>query len=200
MMQYNTNDELRAYFLKQIQSVSEADISKVKAEVDRITQKKIAEIEDAAKLKADIMLQQETKILNSEQSLNISRLTEQNNQKKMMMREQLIEELFKEIKIKLQEYAQSETYRNIFKARVIELSKQYPYDGDLHVLAADQDIAKKAISTCEGKLKVIVDDSITLGGFFLEFTKAALVVDETLDAKLQDEMNAFYENPELILE
>ena len=198
-MQYNTNDELRDYFIKQIQSVSEQDISKVKDEVDRMTQKKLSEIEDDAKLKADLMLQQETKILNSEQSLNISKLTEQNNQKKMLMREQLIQELFKMIRLKLQEYTQSETYRNIFKARVIELSKQYPYNGDLHVQAADQDIAEKAVSTCEAKLKVVVDESITIGGFFLEFTKAALVVDETLDARLHNEMKSFYENPELIL-
>lgn len=199
-MEYNTNDQLRTYFIKQIQSISEQEISKVKDEIDRITQKKLAEIDTKAKLSADLMLQQEVKLLNSEHSLNISKLSEQNNQKKTMMREQLIQELFNTIERKLQEYTTSETYRKVFMATLADASKKYPYKGFVHVKASDKELAKNAISTLDTALEVLVDEAIVIGGFSLEFTEASLVLDETLDAKLHDEINAFYENPELILQ
>lgn len=200
MMEYNTNDQLRTYFIKQIQTISEQEISKVKSEIERITQKKLAEIQASAKLRADLMLQQETKLLTSEHSLNISRLTEQNNKKKMMMREQLIEDLFNTIKNKLQDYSKTEAYREGFTKGVQKATKQYPYNGLLHVKTADFELANNAIKNLSASLQVVEDESIVLGGFLLEFTEAALVVDETLDAKLYDEMISFYENPELIIE
>lgn len=199
MMEYNTNDELRAYFIQKIQAISEQDISKVKDEIDRIRQKRLTEIETNARLSADLMLQQETKILNSEHSLNISKLTEQNNLKKMMMRDHLIEELFMTITSKLKEYTQSDAYHDYIKTRIIELSSKYPYKGTLHVIASDQALAQKIVDDLGADLQVFVDETITIGGFFLEFAEASLVVDETLDAKLRDEVNAFYENPELII-
>jgi vacuolar-type H+-ATPase subunit E/Vma4 len=198
-MEYNTNDELRAYFIKQIQSISEQEISKVKEEIERINQKKLSEIEASATLSADLMLQQETKILNSEHSLNISKLTEQNNRKKAMMREQLIKELFNTITKKLKDYTQSEAYQTEFTNDVKKFAEQYPYNGTLHISASDQALATHVIKNVDVKLEVVVDESISIGGFFLEFIEASLVVDQTLDAKLRDEMNAFYENPELIL-
>lgn len=199
MMEYNTNDQLRAYFINQIKSISEQEISKVKEEIERINQKKLAEIQASAKLSADLMLQQEIKMLNSEHALNISKLSEQNNQKKMMMREQLITELFNTIKKKLEAYTTSKEYEVEFLSDVTSISKQYAYDGLLHVKEADKDLALKAIKQVETSLEVVVDEAIEIGGFLLEFTNASLVVDQTLDARFHEEVNAFYKNSELIL-
>lgn len=199
MMEYNTNDQLRAYFINQIKSISEQEISKVKEEIERINQKKLAEIQASAKLSADLMLQQEIKMLNSEHALNISKLSEKNNQKKMMMREQLITELFNTIKKKLEAYTTSKEYEVEFLSDVTSISKQYAYDGLLHVKEADKDLALKAIKQVETSLEVVVDEAIEIGGFLLEFTNASLVVDQTLDARFHEEVNAFYKNSELIL-
>jgi len=198
-MEFKTNEDIRDYFIKKIKSASQSEINKIIEETENLRHRKIKEIEDGAKQMADLMKEQEKKILKSEHLLEISTKSDEFNQKKIALREKMITQLFDSIKERLIEYSKSEEYKDSFKEKLIELSNKYKQEFRILVAFKDLQLANDCISSISNVLEVIVDESVEIGGFIAEFQQTSVIINETLDSKLEDELARFYENPQLVL-
>lgn len=198
-MEFKTNADLRDYFIKKIKSASQSEINKIIEETESLRQRKIKEIENSAKQMVDLMKDQQQKVLRSEYLLDISVMSDEYNQKKIALREKMIAQLFDTIKEKLIEYSTSNEYRESMKDKVIELSKKFDQNLSIRVSLKDKELANGFQSILKNKVEVIVDESIEIGGFVIEYHETSVIIDETLDSKLADELSGFYENSQLVL-
>ncbi len=198
-MEFKSKDDLLEYFIKKIKSSSRLEINQIMEDTQAIKQNRIDEIEAGAHLTADLMKSQEKKLMMNAHALTMSRYTEEFNQAKIKLREARIASLFGKIEAKLLEYSESETYQNKMKDKLKALALKYDDMKTLRVKAVDQPWLSDFMAGINDQVKVEVDQEIHLGGFLLEFSNSMIVIDESLDNRLVEETQRFYENPDLVL-
>ena len=198
-MQYNTIEELEEYFKSEIEKVSQSEIKKIQREIENIKNKNIKELEQTARDNAEIIVSQEVKSMDSEHAIALSRLADDNQRKLMKKRQDLIDNLFVEIKEKLIRYTETDDYKAKLKDKIALLGSQYKSDGILKLAVKDMYLADELNEKTSGHINVKPDASIKIGGFILEFHQDRIIIDETYDARLKEEREMFYANSELII-
>ena len=198
-MQYNTIEELEEYFKSEIEKVSQSEIKKIQKEIENIKNKNIKELEETAGNNADIIVSQEVKSMDSEHATALSRMADDNQRKLMRKRQDLIDNLFMEIKEKLIRFTETDDYKEKLKNKIAILGGQHHSDGILRLSGKDMSLADDLIKSFSGHIIVKPDESIKIGGFILEFHQDRIIIDETYDARLKEEREMFYANSELII-
>jgi vacuolar-type H+-ATPase subunit E/Vma4 len=198
-MQYNTMEELEEYFKNEIEKVSQIEIKKIQKEIENIKNKNIKELEETARNNAEITVSQEVKSMDSEHAISLSRMADDNQRKLMKKRQDLIDNLFVEIREKLVDFTETDGYKAKLKEKITLLGNQYYSDGILRLADKDMSMADELSKSFSGHIMVESDESIKIGGFILEFQQDRIVIDETYDARLKEEREMFYANSELII-
>ena len=198
-MQYNTIEELEEYFKGEIERVSQNEIKKIQKEIENIKNKNIKELEETARSNAEIIVSQEVKSMDSEHAISLSRMADDNQKKLMKKRQNLINNLFVEIREKLIGYTKTSDYKEKMKEKISLLSSQYHSDGLLRLSEKDMSLAGELSESFGGQITVKPDESIEIGGFILEFHQDRIIINETYDARLKEEREMFYANSELII-
>lgn len=198
-MQYNTIEELEEYFKSEIEKVSQSEIKKIQREIENIKNKNIKELEETARSNEEIIVSQEVKSMDSEHAIALSRMADDNQRKLMKKRQDLIDNLFVEIREKLIRYTETDAYKAKLIDKIALLSSQYKSDGVLRLAVKDMYLADELNEKFSGHINVKTDESIKIGGFILEFHQDRIIIDETYDARLKEEREMFYANSELII-
>lgn len=199
-MQYNTIEELEEYFIGEIERVSQNEIKKIQKEIENIKNKNLKELEETARHNAEIIVNHEVKSMDSEHAISLSRLKDDNQRKLMKKRQELTENLFMEISEKLVAYTETDDYHEKMKEKISHLSSRYHSDGILRLATKDMTLAEELSKMFSGEVLVKPDESIKIGGFILEFHQERIIINETYDARLKEEREKFYANPELIID
>ncbi|MFH5836120.1 V-type ATP synthase subunit E [Proteiniclasticum sp. C24MP] len=198
-MQYNTIEELEEYFKGEIERVSQSEIKKIQKEIENIKNKNIKELEATARNNAEIIVSQEVKSMDSEHAISLSRMADDSQRKLMKKRQDLINDLFVEIREKLIGYTSTDDYKEKMKEKISLLSSRYHSDGVLRLAEKDMILADELGKSFIGQVIVKKDESIEIGEFILEFHQDRIVINETYDARLKEEREMFYANSELII-
>ncbi|WP_312654331.1 V-type ATP synthase subunit E family protein [Proteiniclasticum sp.] len=198
-MQYNTIEELEEYFKNEIERVSQGEIKKIQTEIHNIENRNIRELEETARNNAEIIVNQEVSSMDSEHAISLSRMADDNQRKLMKKRQELINNLFLEIREKLVEYTKTDDYKEKMKERIRLLSTQYHSEGILKLALKDMKLADELSAGFSGQTVVRPDESIEIGGFILEYHQDRIIINETYDARLKEEREMFYANSELII-
>ncbi|HSR03290.1 MAG TPA: V-type ATP synthase subunit E family protein [Proteiniclasticum sp.] len=198
-MQYNTIEELEEYFKSEIEKVSQSEIKKIQREIENIKNRNIKELEETARSNEEIIVSQEVKSMDSEHAIALSRMADDNQRKLMKKRQDLIDNLFVEIREKLVRYTETDAYKAKLIDKIVLLSSQYKSDGVLRLAVKDMYLADELNEKFSGQINVKPDASIKIGGFILEFHQDRIIIDETYDARLKEEREMFYANSELII-
>lgn len=198
-MQYNTIEELEEYFKNEIEKVSQNEIKKIQREIENIKNRNIKELEETAGNNAEIIVSQEVKAMDSEHAIALSRMADDNQRRLMKRRQDLIDNLFVEIREKLVGFTGTDDYKAKMKEKIMLLSTQHHSDGILRLAVKDMSLADEFEKSFSGHIMVKPDVSIKIGGFILEFHQDRIIIDETYDAKLREEREKFYANSELII-
>ncbi len=198
-MQYNTIEDLEEYFKNEIERVSQGEIKKIQTEIQNIENRNIRELEETARNNAEIIVNQEVSSMDSEHAISLSRMADDNQRKLMKKRQELINNLFLEIREKLVEYTKTDDYKEKMKERIRLLSTQYHSEGILKLALKDMKLADELSAGFSGQTVVRPDESIEIGGFILEYHQDRIIINETYDARLKEEREMFYANSELII-
>ena len=199
-MQYNTIEELEEYFIGEIERVSQNEIKKIQKEIDNIKNKNLKELEETARHNAEIIVSHEVESMDSEHAISLSRLKDDNQRKLMKKRQELTENLFMEISEKIMAYTETDDYYEKMKEKISHLSSRYHSDGVLRLATKDMTLAEELSEKFSGEVLVKPDESIKIGGFILVFHQERIIINETYDARLKEEREKFYANPELIID
>jgi vacuolar-type H+-ATPase subunit E/Vma4 len=198
-MQYNTIEELEAYFNEEIKRVSSKEISEIEAEIEAIRKKVISELEENAKTNAKIIVEQEIREMESEHAINISRLQDENNRKLMNYRKELTTKLFDEVTAKLKAFSESPEYGVLMLKKIKAQSGKHQGHAVISVALKDEKLLPELLNNYEGDVEGKIDPAIALGGFSIMFENEGIVIDETFDSTLKDEKEKFYSTSNLII-
>lgn len=198
-MQYNTIEELEAYFNEEIKRVSSKEISEIEAEIEAIRKKVISELEENAKTNAKIIVEQEIREMESEHAINISRLQDENNRKLMNYRKELTTKLFDEVTAKLKSFSESPEYGVLMLKKIKAQSGKHQGHAVISVALKDEELLPELLNNYEGDVEGKIDPAIALGGFSIMFENEGIVIDETFDSTLKDEKEKFYSTSNLII-
>jgi len=198
-MQYNTIEELEAYFNEEIKRVSSKEISEIEAEIEAIRKKVISELEENAKTNAKIIIEQETKEMESDHAISISRLQDENNRKLMNYRKELTTSLFDEVTAKLKAFSETPEYSELMMKKIKAQSGKHQGHAVISVALKDEKLLPELLKNYEGDVEGKIDPSIELGGFSMMFESEGVVIDETFDSTLKDEKEKFYSTSNLII-
>lgn len=132
--------------------------------------------------------------LENEVAVEISHKELEERKKLSQRRKEIMKDVFKESRIKLQEFSCSDKYE-IFLERSCKSVAQVINTPDLEILVKSQDIKyenliKKIFNNCELK----ITDKIKLGGIIAQSKSKKIIVDDSLDSRLKSQRSWADEN------
>ena len=114
-------------------------------------------------------------------------------QKLLMRREEITNNVFRSVSKKLVEFTKTKEYDEYLYSIAKNLAKEYATDNAIVTVKSDD--YSKSVELDKifgGKCKILVDDSIKIGGLKLMNQNVGIFVDETIDTKLNDRKPWFY--------
>lgn len=191
--------KLDDYFKSEIERVSNLEINQIQGEIDDIKNKSIEGLEVEAQRYAKQLRVQELKEMQSEHDIALSRVHEETNRKLMNKRKELSNEVFAEVKAKLEEFTQGKDYEAYLVKKAKELSQLSFGHVVIYVASKDEKFLKTICDAyandCEGR----VDERICIGGFRMECSEEGVDVDETFDTGIEEQRGWFYTNSGLFI-
>ncbi|MDM8156258.1 V-type ATP synthase subunit E [Amedibacillus dolichus] len=192
-------DKLEQYFREEIQRVSEQQLQALDEEIETIREQTLAQLETSAQRDAGAACEQELRELQSEYAVRLSRLHDETDRRLMKKRNELAESVFSEVIEKIREFTESKDYEALLSDKARELSQlSYPHPS-IYVREADLSYADQIRNAFTDGAEVCADDSIRYGGMRLECLVSGIVIDETFDARLNEQKEWFYQNSGLFV-
>lgn len=200
-MAYYNEDQLRRYFEKAIKRESEEQIRKLQKEVDYLYNREIKKIMDDIEIKRQVQMAKELKEVQINYQEELNQIGSGYDEKLIMKRNEMAALVFKEIEKKLTSFAKTDGYKVWLKKRLENYQKQINgYAVVIHISDQDQ-IAEKIMSDVYKSLSYQIekDKKIRFGGFILAIAEKNIEVDETLDARLDEQREWFLNHSKLFI-
>jgi len=200
-MAYYNEDQLRRYFEKAIKRESEEQIRKLQKEVDYLYNREIKKIMEDIEIKRQVQMAKELKEVQINYQEELNQIGSGYDEKLIMKRHEMTALVFKEIETKLIAFAKTSGYKDWLNKRLENYtSKINGYHVIIHVSDQDQ-IAEKMINDMYKSLSFEIekDKKIRFGGFILTIADKKIEVDETLDARLEEQKEWFLNHSKLFI-
>ncbi|MFW5838440.1 MAG: V-type ATP synthase subunit E [Bacillota bacterium] len=199
-MEYKTDQQLYDYFTHEMDRLSSQTIEALRKEIMEQKNEEIKEYKEDLEKQINRYLNIELKEINTDFSSEINKIHIENNRKLIEKREGFMEEVFTEVKEKLQAFTKTKMYKetlikqlkdaiSILKSDDIVLSYRSKDDACLTVF--------KSLFNNQYSLKE--DAAIEIGGFIAASQKKGREINQTLDKKLEARKDWFYKNSKLYI-
>ena len=181
-------------FLKAINKFAKEQSDAIHKEVEQFKKQEIEKATQEGIKDAYELIQKEIGTKRSQIVSDIAR-REQNSRKELFSkRNEITQSVFDDVKAKLSEYVNSNSYAQYIKKSALQIAKLFE-NNDCVVYIREQDsdkadMIKSIIADCT----VEFDESIELGGIKAHCKALNILADNTLDSKLDDEYAWFAEN------
>ncbi len=110
-------------------------------------------------------------------------------------RTQKTDEVFLNVRKRLQDFTKTQEYKQDILTRAAALKDDYDHESSvILVRECDKNIAEEIKRELGGKAEIKSDVTIEIGGFKLKNSKARILVDETLDERLEEQKKVFLQN------
>ena len=182
-------------FLKAIEKYAEEQRGKLQSEVEAFREREMNAAEEEGLREAYTMIQKTMADINSRIARETSKADAASRKNIFLKRQQIEDEVFARAKEKLLAFCETEKYAALMKRSAVNIS---------HVLKADDVVlyVRQDDMKYKAKLKLYFGvnceiqptDEIEIGGMIGVSRSMGLIADETLDAKLLQQREWFYEN------
>lgn len=196
-------------FLKAIEKYAEQQRSRIQSEAEDFKKKELSKAEDEGLKEAYILIQKKMNDIKAEIAAGLSRAENSSRKKIFARRQEIEEEVFSEAKKKLSEYTKTPEYAAALKKSAQQIASVLKADDvviylrkeDMHfgnelklIFKKDDVISKDLKSALTRNCRVEESDEIMIGGMIGISKKLGLLVDETLDSRLEEQHGWFCEN------
>lgn len=173
---------------------AEAESKKIIQEANEIRDREISRYRDQVIDEMFGRIQNETRCIR-ERTLREKAVAVSNAYRELLRRrEELSAGVFQAVRDRLEEYTGTEEYRASMLKHLSEVKEQWDHNSSVVMLRpadmALEDRIKAALPGCE----VRATRQIRLGGFRLRNTQAGILLDETLDSRLEDQRSWYLQN------
>jgi len=199
-MEYSSRESLIKYFEDEIKRMSDADIAKLKKEIDADKQKELARMELEVQHQVSLSLGVELQDVKEKYRMDVNAVLAENAAKLHERRTAIAEEVFSSVTAKIRDFVAGPDYPAHLEAKLGDIRGLFPGE-TLTVIARKGDTAvKEAVRKVLGPdVPVVDDDAIRLGGFRVHGNQSLREADETFDFKLEQKKEWFYANSRLFI-
>lgn len=199
-MEYLSDEQLFQYFQKEINESKQKRINKLRKEIDGIKEKELKIIHQELDENIQHALRLELKELRTNHSFEINKINTENSRNLMKKRQELLQLVFDEVSQKLKKYLKSKEYEAKMKEKILGLENTFQHQEVQFQIGDNDTILENVIkSVYQGKNKIEKVDSIMHGGFIVSCLDKGIEIDETIDNRLLEKKEWFYENSNLFI-
>ncbi len=199
-MEYNNNTTLFNFFKKEITSLGSLDINRLEKEISEVKNRELSRIRNEIEDNIDRFLIVELRSLNTDHSSEINKINNKNRRLLMQERQVLIENVFNDIIKKTFNYLKTNDYLRRMEAKLLTSLKLLNTDDIIITYNKNDEMIKKILSKANFKnLTKNTNDTILIGGFIASSVKKSIEINETIDVRLEEKKQWFFENSNLFI-
>lgn len=193
-------EQVFLYMKEEIERLANLEEEKILSEAKELEEEAYNQIKAEAKKDAEVLLAKELVEISSSASVEASLSQEEKTKKLVNKRDEYVTNIFKEAKEKLVAFAASKDYQKYLVEHIEKIGKLYQMeDSTLELREEDMRYKDELVKAYGLNLEVEVSDKIKIGGFIIENKATNVVVDESLDAALENQKDWFYKTSGLMI-
>ncbi|MFA7075997.1 MAG: hypothetical protein WC152_04940 [Candidatus Izemoplasmatales bacterium] len=197
MPYYNNNDAYRL-FSKEISSKADEEIRQLKKEISDNKEKSVKRIESELHARIFRSLEIDLNDLNAEFSANYSKVKNEYTRILMKERRDLLDSIVNEARTKCMDFVDSADYKKFVKAKVININDKFAKKNvEFRIKKGDKIMIEAIEENFDGKYIIKEINEIEIGGFSAICFDMGFMLDETIDSKLREKQQWFYEHSDL---
>ena len=182
-------------FLKAIEKYAEEQRTKIQSEAETFKENELNKAEEEGLREAYVLIQKKMSDINTEIAAGLSR-AESASRKKIFIRRQEIErEVFEDAGKKLLEFTETDKYAPFLEGCAKRIAGVLDAeDTVLLIRKKDEKYMDKIKKAFGRKCEITFTDEIVFGGMLGQSQRLGIAADETLDSRLDQQHEWFYEN------
>ena len=183
-------------FLKAIEKYAEEQRTKIESEAADFKEKELNKAEEEGLREAYVLIQKEMTDVKTQIAAELSRAENASRKKIFIRRKEIEDEVFELAKEKLLAYAKTDKYVKSVEESAAKIAGKLTAD-DVVIRISEKDLKlKDQIIRAFGsrKCEIQVSEDILIGGITGQSRELGLLIDETLDTKLEEQHEWFYAN------
>ena len=189
------NEDKTSNFLKAIDKYAKEQQKEIKLTAASFKRKELQKAEAEVLRDSYILIQKEMAQMRKSIDSEVSKAEIQSKRELLKQRKELMEKVFLKAKEKLISYTKTQEYENLLKKSSQNIASMLDTTGTtLFVKKEDLNFKNEILAFFEKKCTVKEKNDIKIGGILGVNEKLGLIIDETLDSKLENERNWFSEN------
>lgn len=182
-MEQQINDSIRL-IIGSIEHQARAEKERYIALNDKLFAEKTAAIESEIKNKYDGVVAYELEKQRIAANKKASELESENKAALAALRASVTDEVFADVEEQIRRFAESPDYEGFLAASVRKMSALYEGEAVILLRTCDGRFEKTLADAFGRSVSFEYDDSVRFGGVKVRFPKAAVLADDTLDARL----------------
>ena len=197
-MSYYDKEELLKYFNKQIKQEADIEIKKLTKAIADTKKRQLEQIDNELQTSIFKSMNSQIDELESEHNAVINKLKIENHKKVMQKRTELLDSVILEVRNKCIDFTKSAAYADQMKSKVLKMHDNFKDCTIVFRINKDDSTLKKIIKdNYKGKYSVENDNLIEIGGFIAVCNEKKILTDETIDSKIKEKRQWFYEHANL---
>lgn len=187
-------------FLRAIEKYAEEQRTKIQSEAEDFREKELNKAEEEGLREAYVLIRKKMSDINIQISSELSKAESASRKKTFICRKEISDKVFEDAEKKLIEFTKTPKYLETLKKSAFAIGERLKSD-DVVLMVSERDLKFKdeiaeSFKNAGGYevYEIISDSSISIGGITGLSRKLGLLADETLDTKLDEQHEWFYEN------
>ena len=183
-------------FLKAIEKYAEAQRTKIQSEAEDFKEKELNKAEEEGLREAYVLIQKKMSDIKMRVAAEFSKAENASRRKGFIRRREIEQEIFDEVRKKLLEYVETDKYiESLGKSAGIISEKLDADDVVIKISNRDMKLKDNILKAFSGrKCEIQTSDDIVIGGMTGQSRSLGLLIDETLDTRLEEQHEWFCEN------
>lgn len=185
-------------FLNAIQKFADEQKHLIRSEVEKFKAEELKKAEDEGIKDAHALIQKEMASMRTGIAGELARKEDEGKQQLYKRRSEMVDEVFQKAQKKLENYTKTEKYKTLLMQSAAEAAKYFANDEvTVYIKQDDMPLKSDIEKSFDNKCSVKAVSDICIGGLKAQCESRGIVVDFTLDTKLENQREWFLQNSKL---
>ena len=184
--------------LDEISSLAQEERLAISKQAEDFQEKELSRVKESIEQGAERKIQDDMDEIIESAKRQIAQFDNDQKQKLLNHREELIQRVFATVGKKLSEYTYTDKYEQEILAKVTEAGANHSLENSIFQMTKRDSALYEKIKEAFGMPGEVKSDvTVEIGGFKLVNLQQGILIDETLDNRLQEQKRWFYQNCDL---
>ena len=199
-MEYNNNEILLNFFKKEIEHEGSLKIGELEKKINAVKDKELSKIRNEIEENVNRYKVVELRSINTDHSSKINKINNKNHHLLMQKRQELIKSVFNDVIKKINSYVKTDNYRHLMEIKLNKSLEVLNSDDTIISYNKNDKVLKKLLLINGFKDQTTkISADILIGGFIATSVKKRIEINETLDVRLEEKKQWFFENSNLFI-